>query len=48
MLLSRHQNVGQNHDLKIANSCLENVAHLKYFGTRAINQNLVQEEIKQT
>jgi hypothetical protein len=26
MLLSRHQDVGQNHDIKIANRCLENVA----------------------
>jgi hypothetical protein len=26
MLLSRHQNVGQNHDIKIANRCFENVA----------------------
>jgi hypothetical protein len=26
MLLSRHQNLEQNHDMKIANRCLENVA----------------------
>jgi hypothetical protein len=26
MLLSRHQNAGQNHDMKIANRCYENVA----------------------
>jgi site-specific DNA-adenine methylase len=26
MLLSRHQNAGQNHDIKIANRCFENVA----------------------
>jgi hypothetical protein len=26
MLLSRHQNAGQNHDIKIANICFENVA----------------------
>jgi hypothetical protein len=32
MLLARHQNVGQYHDIKIANRCFENVAQLKYFG----------------
>jgi hypothetical protein len=26
MLLSRHQNAGQNHDTKIGNRCFENVA----------------------
>jgi hypothetical protein len=46
MLLSRHQNAGQNHDIKIANSCFENVAHLKYLGTTVKNQNQIQEEIK--
>jgi hypothetical protein len=29
MLLSRHQNAGQNHDIKIANSCFENVVQLR-------------------
>jgi hypothetical protein len=33
MLLSRHQNAGQIHDIKIANRCFENVAQFKYFGT---------------
>jgi hypothetical protein len=32
MLLSRHQNAGQNHDIKIANRCFENVAQFRYFG----------------
>jgi hypothetical protein len=26
ILLSRHQNAGQNHDIKIANRCFKNVA----------------------
>jgi hypothetical protein len=43
MLLSRHQNVGQNHDIKIANRSLETVAQL---GTRITDQNLIQDEIK--
>jgi hypothetical protein len=43
MLLSRHQNAGQNHDIKIANISFENVAHLI---TTVRNQNLIQKEIK--
>jgi hypothetical protein len=46
MLLSRHQNVGQNRDTKIANRPFKNVSHLKYLGTTVTNQNLTQEEIK--
>jgi hypothetical protein len=33
MLLSRHQKAGQNHDIKIANRCFENVTKLRYLGT---------------
>jgi hypothetical protein len=46
MLLSRHQNVGQNRDIKIANRSFENVSQLKYLGTTVTNPNLIQEEIK--
>jgi hypothetical protein len=46
MLLSRHQNVGQNRDIKIACSSFENVSHLKNLGTTVTNQNLIQGEIK--
>jgi hypothetical protein len=46
MLLSRHQNVGQNRDIKIANRSVENVSQFKYLGTTVTNQNLIQEEIK--
>jgi tRNA G46 methylase TrmB len=46
MLMSRHQNAGQNHNLKIADRAFENVAQSKYLGKRATNQNLIQEEIK--
>jgi hypothetical protein len=45
-LLSRHQNAGQNHDVKIANRCFENVEQFRYLGTTITNQNLIQEEIK--
>jgi hypothetical protein len=46
MLPSRHQNVGQNRDLKIANRFFENVSQFQYLGTTVTNQNLIQEEIK--
>jgi hypothetical protein len=46
MLLSFHQNAGQNHDKMIANRPFENVAQLKYLGTTVTNQNLIQEKIK--
>jgi hypothetical protein len=43
MLLSRHQNAGQNRDIKIANRYFESVTQFKPTVT---NQNLIQEEIK--
>jgi hypothetical protein len=46
MLLSHHQNVGQNWDIKIANRSFENVSQFKYLGTTVTNRNLIQEEIK--
>jgi hypothetical protein len=33
MLLSRHHSAGQNHDIKIANRCIENVAKFRDLGT---------------
>jgi hypothetical protein len=33
MFLSHHQNAGQSHDIKIANTCFENVAKFRYLGT---------------
>jgi hypothetical protein len=46
MLLSCHQNVGQNRYINIANRSFENVLQLKYLETTVTNQNLIQEEIK--
>jgi hypothetical protein len=46
MLLSRHQNVGQNRDVKIANRSFENVSQFKYLGTTVTKKNLIQEKIK--
>jgi hypothetical protein len=45
-LLSRHQTVGQNWNIRIANRSFENVSQLKYLGTTVTNQKLLQEEIK--
>jgi hypothetical protein len=44
MLLSRHQNAGQNRDIEIANRSFGNVSQFKYLGTTVTNQNLIQEE----
>ncbi|PNF38167.1 hypothetical protein B7P43_G14229, partial [Cryptotermes secundus] len=46
MLLSRHQNAGQNHDIKIGNRSFENVAQFRYLGTTITDRNLIQEEIQ--
>jgi hypothetical protein len=44
MLLSRHKNSGQNHDIKIAKRFFENAVQFIYLGTTVTNQNLIQEE----
>jgi hypothetical protein len=46
MLLSCHQNVGQNWDIKIAKRSFENVSLFKYLGTTVTNQNFIEEEVK--
>jgi hypothetical protein len=46
MFTSRHQTTGQNHYIKAANKPYENVAMLKYLGTRVTNQNRIHKEIK--
>jgi len=46
MVVSHHQNVGQNHTLLIANKFFENVAEFKYLGTTVTHQNCIYEEIK--
>jgi CelD/BcsL family acetyltransferase involved in cellulose biosynthesis len=45
MLLSRHRNAEQNHDIKIANRCFENVGQFEYLGTTVTDQNFIQAEI---
>jgi hypothetical protein len=41
--MSRHQNAGQIHDLKIDNRCFENVAQFRYLRMTITNQNLIQK-----
>jgi hypothetical protein len=43
--LSRHRNAGQNHDMKIANRPLENVAQFRCLGTTVRNQNLIKRRL---
>jgi hypothetical protein len=44
--MSRDQNAGQSHSMKIDNNFIERVEHFKYLGTTLKNQNSIQEEIK--
>ena len=46
MIVSRDQNAGRIHSMKMDNSSIERVEDLKYLGTTLTNQNSIQEEIK--
>jgi hypothetical protein len=37
MFLPCRQNAGQNHDIKVANRCFENVAQFRYLGRTITN-----------
>jgi hypothetical protein len=41
MLLSRHQNSGQNRDIKIGDRSFENVSQFKSLGKTVTNQNFI-------
>jgi ABC-type lipoprotein release transport system permease subunit len=45
MLLSRHQNARQNHDIKLADRCFENVEQFRHLETTKANQNLILKKI---
>ena len=44
IVMSRDQNAGRSHNMKIDNSSIERVEEFKYLGTTLTNQNSVQEE----
>jgi hypothetical protein len=46
MMMSCHQDSGQNHNIKIGNRSSENVAQFKYLKVTVTNQDFIQEEIK--
>jgi hypothetical protein len=48
MVMSRDQNAGQNHNIKIHNKSFERVEQFRYLGTTPTNRNSIQEEIKST
>jgi len=45
-VMSRDQNAGRRHNIKIDNSSFEMVEEVKYLETTLTNQNSIQEEIK--
>jgi len=44
--MSRDQNAGRIHSVRMNNNTFERVEEFKYFGTTLTNQNAIQEEIK--
>jgi hypothetical protein len=46
MVMSRDQNVGRSHNIKIDYSSCERLEEFKYLGTTLTNQNSIQEVIK--
>ena len=46
MVMSRDQNAGRIHSVRIDNSTFERVEGFKYLGTTITNQNSVAEEIE--
>jgi len=48
MIISHHQKLGQNQNIRIANESFENVAKCKYLRTTLKNENDSQDENKIT
>jgi len=46
MVMSRDQNAGQNHSVRIDNNTFASVEFFKYLGTILTIQNIIPEEIK--
>ena len=47
MVMSRDQNAGRNHSVRVDNSTFERVEEFKYLGTTLTIQNSIREEIKE-
>jgi len=45
MVMSRDQNAGRSHDIKIDNSCFERVEQFRYLATTLKNQTLSKEDV---
>jgi hypothetical protein len=45
VIMSRHQNAGQNSNIQICNKSFETVEQFKHLGTTLTNQNSIHEEI---
>jgi hypothetical protein len=46
MVISRDQNAGRNHNMKVDNSSFEIVEEFEYLGKKIAHQNSIEEEIK--
>jgi hypothetical protein len=46
MVMSHHQNAGQNHNFLIADKSFKNVVKFKYLGTTVTTKNYIHEETK--
>jgi hypothetical protein len=46
MVMSRNQNAGQNHNIKLDNKSFERMEQFKYLETTLTDRNSIQEEIK--
>ena len=46
IVMSRDQNAGRSHSVKIDNSSFEKIGEFNYLGTTLTNQNCIQDEIK--
>ena len=46
MVMSRDQNAGRSHNMRIDNIAFERVEEFKHLGTTLTSQNSIQEEIK--
>jgi len=47
MIMSRDQNAGRSHSMKIDNSSIERVEEFKHLGATLKNKNSIQEEINE-